>query len=380
MTYVIRQGDNEIFIVDPKTGAIKTRRGLDYERETQHVLVIGTVENTSNLPGASTRVVINVIDVNDIPPVFTMVPRPVRLDDNVPIGATVVNLIATDSDGTAPGNQVRYDVIGRGIAGKYFVIDPDSGVLRVRDDLRKVPDITEFQVDVRAHDLGDPQLSSVTTVPVFVRHVTGPPAESGLGFAEDSYNVDVPEDAGSGTLIKILSVINSNNPRDAGVTHSCEIYNGNEDGLFKANVTEERNCALWLEKGNLDFETTESYQIKIRLYTGNGAFKSGRNVTMVKIQVVDVNDNKPEFMFPQADLTKDRYFAKVPRAAQFDSTVLDVKAHDKDNGRFGKLEFRLAFDNENSRAGDFFAIDPISGIIRTTANFDNVEPRELPFK
>jgi len=44
--------------------------------------------------------------VNDIPPVFTSVPRPITLDDDVPIGTTVINLTAADSDGTAPGNQV----------------------------------------------------------------------------------------------------------------------------------------------------------------------------------------------------------------------------------------------------------------------------------
>lgn len=119
VTYVLKQGDTDLFAVDPKTGVLKTIRGLDYERETQHVLVIGTVENTSKLPGATTRVVVNVQDVNDIPPVFTMVPRPVRLDDTVPIGATVLNLQATDSDGTAPGNQVsqpsRWDL------GKKFL-------------------------------------------------------------------------------------------------------------------------------------------------------------------------------------------------------------------------------------------------------------------
>jgi protocadherin-15 len=96
--------------------------------------------------------------------------------------------------------------------------------------------------------------------------------------------------------------------------------------------------------------------------------------------VVDVNDNKPEFIFPQTNLTKNRYFAKVPLAAQFDSTVLEVKAHDKDNGKYGKLEFSLIFDRERSRAADFFAVDPTSGIIRTTANFDSVEPQELPFR
>lgn len=42
-------------------------------------------------------------------------------------------------------HQVRYEIIGRGIANKYFVIDPDSGVLTVRDDLRKETD-SEYQV------------------------------------------------------------------------------------------------------------------------------------------------------------------------------------------------------------------------------------------
>lgn len=110
-------------------------------------------------------------DVNDIPPVFTSVPRPITLDDDVPIGTTVINLLAQDSDGTAPGNQVniekkistrltehlknlkfsyirqqvRYEIIGRGIANKYFVVDPDTGILTVRDDLRKETD-SEYQV------------------------------------------------------------------------------------------------------------------------------------------------------------------------------------------------------------------------------------------
>lgn len=45
-------------------------------------------------------------DVNDIPPVFTLVPKPITLDDDVPIGTPVTTLIATDSDGTSPNNKV----------------------------------------------------------------------------------------------------------------------------------------------------------------------------------------------------------------------------------------------------------------------------------
>lgn len=60
ITYVIKQGDTELFSIDPKTGVIKTLRGLDYERDNQHILIIGTLENITELPGSTTRVVINV--------------------------------------------------------------------------------------------------------------------------------------------------------------------------------------------------------------------------------------------------------------------------------------------------------------------------------
>lgn len=76
---------------------------------------------------------------------FTIIPHPITLDDDVSIGTSVTNLIATDSDGTAPGNKVRYEIIGRGKAAKYFQIDPDTGIVRVTNDLKKEID-TEYQV------------------------------------------------------------------------------------------------------------------------------------------------------------------------------------------------------------------------------------------
>lgn len=132
---------------------------------------------------------------------------------------------------------------------------------------------------MRAYDLGEPQLSSITTVPIYVRHVATVAPEVGLGFAEDSYNVDVPEDASDNTLIKILTVINSHTHDSTPL--KCEIYNGNEDGLFEARITEERNCALRLKMGNLDYETVEFYQIKIKLESLTGFLNSHRNTTMV---------------------------------------------------------------------------------------------------
>jgi protocadherin-15 len=47
-------------------------------------------------------------DQNDIPPVFLSNTRPITIDDEVPIGTKVTTVIATDSDGTSPGNKVGF--------------------------------------------------------------------------------------------------------------------------------------------------------------------------------------------------------------------------------------------------------------------------------
>lgn len=60
VTYVIRQGPTDLFAIDKNTGVVKTVKGLDYEKEVQHVLIIGTLENPTNKPGATTKVIVNV--------------------------------------------------------------------------------------------------------------------------------------------------------------------------------------------------------------------------------------------------------------------------------------------------------------------------------
>lgn len=137
ITYIIRDGDSTLFSVDPVSGIIKTTRGLDYEKRNSYSLVIGTIENNSNDPSATCVVRINVQDQNDSPPIFQNIPLPMRLQDAVPLGTIVTTIIASDADGTAPANQIRYEISGRDKAPFYFMIDPNSGVISVKDDLRK---------------------------------------------------------------------------------------------------------------------------------------------------------------------------------------------------------------------------------------------------
>lgn len=83
-------------------------------------------------------------------------------------------------------------------------------------------------MDVKAYDLGEPQLSSVTSVTIFVRRVTTPIPELGMGFSDDSYSARVLESAVIGTLVKVLTVVH---PRPSlPLPLVCTIVSGNSEG------------------------------------------------------------------------------------------------------------------------------------------------------
>lgn len=68
-------------------------------------------------------------------------------------------------------------------------------------------------------------------------------------------------------------------------------------GKFVLNVTEDRNCALFLN-GSLDFESHEQYVFDVEIMSLQGFINRDFAVTQVTVNVQDVNDNKPYFVFP----------------------------------------------------------------------------------
>ncbi|KAL1505298.1 hypothetical protein ABEB36_004893 [Hypothenemus hampei] len=371
LTYVIIQGPVDLFRIDEKSGAIYTTRGLDYEKDQQHILIIGTLENMSDRSNSTTKVIVDVEDRNDIPPVFTIIPPPISLEDDVAIGTTVTTLQATDSDGTAPGNKVRYEIIGRGKAAKYFQIDADSGVLKVINDLKKEVD-TEYQVDVRAYDLGEPQLSSVITVEIFVQHVATVAPEVGLRFADTSYSLQVPENFTVGKHIKTLTIVNGKT-HGTNIPLKCQIVNKKND-KFYLNVTESRNCALYLN-GSLDFESEEQYVFEVAIISLQGFINKEYAVAQITVNVQDCNDNAPYFYGGELK-NRGKFYAALAADSPLNTGVVQIKAEDKDSGKFGRISYNIS----GNFSEEFFTIDPTTGIIRTKRTFDYINKESLPFR
>uniref|UniRef100_A0A336LX47 CSON004492 protein n=1 Tax=Culicoides sonorensis TaxID=179676 RepID=A0A336LX47_CULSO len=402
ITYVMKDGPSDLFKIDSKTGQIKTIRGLDYETSKNHELIIGTKENTGTDAGDVIKVIIEVDDRNDIPPVFVSIPEPVTVSDDQQIGAIVGSMPAIDGDGTSPGNVVRYEMVGRGKALKYFIVDTDTGIIRLRDDLRKDED-TEYQVDIRAYDLGEPQLSSVATLAVFVRHVlTDPngddsiesrkgdeptidPENLGLAFSDTLYTTSIPESTGANATLKLIQVINSKKANKNKNGFKCEISDGNEEHIFKVTV-EDHACAIKLIKP-LDYENHTSHELSIKLVSSKFFINPQKSVAKVKMIVQDVNDNAPIFQFlkhMQVKSHPETYYGIVSLTADIDTPVMQVKATDRDSGIFGTIKYRLLDEEHNFISNDdlpssYFQISEDTGMIKTQKTLHTVTETPLKF-
>lgn len=87
-----------------------------------------------------------------------------------------------------------------------------------------------MQVDIRAYDLGVPQLSSVITLDIFIQHVATVAPEVGLRFSDTTYSVQIPENTTSGHLIKTLTIVNSQSHGD-NIPLKCLIIDGNDSSM-----------------------------------------------------------------------------------------------------------------------------------------------------
>lgn len=96
-------------------------------------------------------------------------------------------------------------------------------------------------------------------------------------------------------------------------------------------------------------------------------------VAQITVNVIDVNDNKPFFIYLEHD---DKYYAAVSDQSPVSTTVTQVKADDRDSGKFGKIQYSLSGD----RSDEYFTIDSSTGIIKTKKSFKDINETELPFR
>ena len=122
LTYTFNE-TSENFVIDEQSGAIHLLQPLDFEETRQHILAV-IATDTAGLQ-AEGRIVINVLDRNDVVPQFLQPFYEATVPENVEVGSSVLQVMATDEDTLDQGRLV----FSLTESSPYFDIESSTGTV-----------------------------------------------------------------------------------------------------------------------------------------------------------------------------------------------------------------------------------------------------------
>uniref|UniRef100_A0A6Q2YSL2 FAT atypical cadherin 1a n=1 Tax=Esox lucius TaxID=8010 RepID=A0A6Q2YSL2_ESOLU len=153
------------FTIDPIRGEVKVARQLDRETTSGYTLTVLASDNGVPARSSSATVNIDVSDVNDNPPLFAQANYSLIVQENRPMGTSILQLTASDRDATHNGPPFAFSVVD-GNEGGVFEVN-QQGALLVVGQLKRKPK-EHYVLIVQVADNGKPRLFSAAYVSVRV--------------------------------------------------------------------------------------------------------------------------------------------------------------------------------------------------------------------
>ncbi|NWV69303.1 PCD15 protein, partial [Malurus elegans] len=357
------------FALDKHTGQLSLRKSLDYESfadtEATITFLVEAFDRKGTMPPGLATVTVRVQDMNDYSPVFSQKLYRGMVAPDAAKGTVITTVSAEDQDppGTA-ASLVRYkvDVVQFPYSASIFDVEENSGRVVTRVNLNEEPS-TVFKLVVIAYDDGDPVKFNTTTVEITVLQPSVIPR-----FTQDEYRPPpVSESAPKGTVVAVVTAAALNQ------TVVYSIVAGNEEDVFAIH---NRTGVISVKKP-LDYERVQSYELRVQadslhVVRSNLRVPSKSNTAKVFIEVKDENDHAPVF-------TKKMYIGGVSEDARMFSSVLKVKADDRDTGNYSAMEYRLIIPPiKDGKEG--FVIEAYTGLIKTAMLFKNMRRSYFKFQ
>jgi len=174
--------DADAFVLDPKTGSIRTRKMLDRERKSEYHVIVMAESVVGRGKRAFANVTVRVGDLNDHAPVVISPSGgngTVHVTTSSLPGQLVTRIRAVDAD-LEPNGRLTYDwnshaeTETESAEPPPFRVDPQTGSVYVAAPLDDVAHGTTFRLSVVVRDNGIPPLASTANVYVVAdREITG---------------------------------------------------------------------------------------------------------------------------------------------------------------------------------------------------------------
>ncbi|XP_029918436.1 protocadherin alpha-7-like [Myripristis murdjan] len=338
---------------DGKIPSLILQKSLDRESVKTHTLLLTAVDGGKPPRSGNMRIIVDVSDVNDNPPVFTKDSYTVQLKENSPIGTAVVQVNATDLDEGSNGEVVFS--LGNDVDGNVrarFNLNSMTGELTVAGII-DFEERNRYEIDIQASDKGAAALTTDKSVVINVIDVNDNAPEVEV----TSFSRALPEDSKLGTTVALISVTDLDSDLNGNVM--CFI---NQDAPFTLTPSLQNNMYSLVTKSSLDREQQSYYDVTIVAKdAGEPSLSSEKTISIV---VSDVNDNSPKFLLSP-------YTFYITENNAPGGSVFSVKASDRDEGDNAIISYHILRDRgTKNTVSSFLNINSENGDILALKSFD----------
>ncbi|XP_060713609.1 cadherin EGF LAG seven-pass G-type receptor 2 isoform X1 [Tachysurus vachellii] len=343
ITYQIASGNtrNRFSITSQSGGGLITLAlPLDYKLERQYVLSVTASDGTRF---DTAKVYINVTDANTHRPVFQSSHYTVNINEDRPVGTTVVVISATDED-TGENARITYymeDSIPQ------FSIDPDSGAVTTQMEL-DYEDQVSYTLAITARDNGIPQKSDTTYLEILVNDVN----DNAPRFLRDRYLGSVMEDVPVYTSVVQVSATDQDSGLNGRVFYT---FQGGDDGDGDFIIESTSGIVRTLRR--LDRENTAIYTLQA--FAVDKGVPALRTSVDIQVMILDVNDNPPVF-------EKDEFDIFVEENSPIGLVIAHISATDPDEGSNAQIMYQIVEGN----IPEVFQLDIFTGELVALTDLD----------
>ncbi|KAF8568835.1 hypothetical protein P879_01813 [Paragonimus westermani] len=355
------------FMVD-SDGWIVLKTPLDFETVREHKFKVAAVDSVGHWN--SSLVIISVMDVNDNAPHWPLKESPddsldhfifpdvlhrqlLHTEVTIPenwsptVNSVIYQINVVDPDVEVHSRPFFYMLSEENVSlqanakpSTYFSVSP-SGAVQLRKALDREL-AASYTLRFRASD------GIFVTKDAFVLQVNVKDVNDNAPFClEPQRHLMFPEDTPQGTVIaKLLAIDNDAEPIHSNVSYRLK---SGDYRLFAVDST----TGLVRLQGALDFESERLHRFSVEA-SDNGGLNCLFHRT---VQVVDVNDNAPEF--------EPVFINPIPEDVPIGSLVGKITARDRDVCDANRLVYSLQSAHDAS-----FSIEPHTGLLKVSRTLD----------
>uniref|UniRef100_A0A673K9G9 Protocadherin Fat 3-like n=1 Tax=Sinocyclocheilus rhinocerous TaxID=307959 RepID=A0A673K9G9_9TELE len=334
------------FNIGMESGLIYIYQPLDREQSDRYLLNI-TIYDLGVPQRSSWRLLtVNIDDVNDNSPKFSLKSYTAIIPENAAIGTEVIKVTASDED-LGQNGEISYTLLTN---TPLFAITSETGSVYVSSLLDR-ESVSDFTLKIQVRDKAERgnQMFSETTLRVYLEDVN----DCAPMFIPRSYSCHVLEDLPIGAVIAWLQTQDPDIGSGGWVRYSLP---NDFNETFKIHP---ESGAIKVAK-DLDYEKQQFYNLSV-VAEDLGFPVKLRSESYLEVEVIDVNENLNEPYFSEFAVR-----GTVKENSRHGTSVLQVTAQDDDKGRDGVIRYSIKARSGLGR----FSIDEETGMIYTTGSLD----------